>query len=364
MPPSGGPERTVASNRYYVCLWAAPGRGEPPVPFDPYAEQSLRDVSGAYWGRVFQAVERHLGGRGMTFYLTWDLYDLPSYGDDVVAISIGDEWGLTPRWAHRVRAAFKLHGAQPWLERNPLREPSRLATLALIRYVRSRAKRLPDDLRDLRVARRGETVPTRVEVPQLPVGYSNLLDLPIKPIAERPHAAFFAGSVENRSYDWRSPARWLGTPKQVARQDMLDALEHYRSQRPDVPLNVITTSDYWASMDADPGAYSRALMDAKICLAPRGTTVETYRVFEGLRYGCVVISDPLPRNWYYEGAPIVRLRRWQDLPAALDGLLADEGELEQRHQAALRFWDERCSEDAVGRFVARRVLDGSAPSSP
>jgi hypothetical protein len=353
----------MGHNHYHVCLWTAPGRGGPPVPFDPDAETSLRDVSGAYWGRVFQAVERHLGARGLRFYLTWDLYELPEYGDDVVGISIGDEWGLTPRWAHRVRAAFKLHGARPWLERNPLTEPSRLTALTLLRYVRSQARRVPGVIQDRRAARRGEPVATRVQVPPLPVGYSNLLDLPLKPFAERPHAAFFAGSVENRGYAWRNPARWLGTPKQVARERMLTALETFRVEHPDVPLNLRTTSDYWASMGADPGQYSRALMDARICLAPRGTTVETYRVFEGLRYGCVVISDPLPRTWYYEGAPIVQLRRWEDLPRTLAALLADETALEARHRASVRFWSERCSEDAVGRFVAGRVADGGVPRS-
>lgn len=354
----------MSSNRYYVCLWAAPGRAEPPVAFEPAAERSLRDVSGAYWGRVFQAADRHLGARGLRFYLTWDLHELPEYGDDVVGISIGDEWGLTPRWAHRVRAAFKLHGARPWLERNPLREPSRLAALTLLRYARSQARRLPAEIADHRAARRGESVAIGVDVPQLPVGYSNLLDLPIKPFADRPHAAFFAGSVENEPRSWRSPVRWLGTPKDVARRDMLRALESYRVARPDVPVDLRTTADYWTSMGDDPSRYSTGLMDAKICLAPRGTTVETYRVFEGLRYGCVVISDPLPATWYYEDAPIIRLQRWRELPRLLDALLADEAALEARHRASLDFWRERCSEDAVGRFVATRVLDGGVPTSP
>ncbi len=353
----------MTGNRFYVCLWTSPGRAGPPTPFDPYAEISLRDVSGAYWGRVFQAADGALGDRGLRFYLTWDLHELPEYGDAVVGISIGDEWALTPRWAHRVRAAFKLHGARPWLERNPLREPSRLAALTLLRYLRSRARRLPDEVRDQRAARAGRSVPNRIDVPPLPVGYSNLVDLELKPFTERRHAAFFAGSVENRSYDWRSPARWFGTPKDVARRDMLRALEAFRAARPDVPLEVRTTTDYWTSMGDDPSRYSRGLMDARICLAPRGTTVETYRIFEGLRYGCVVISDPLPATWYYAGAPIVQLHRWRDLPQTLHALLADEAALEQRHRASLSFWRERCSEDAVGRFLAQRVTDGSVARS-
>lgn len=337
------------SNRFFVCLWAAPGKGQAAQAFDPYAEESMRDVSGGWWGRVFQTVDHELPAGGFTVYLTWDLDELPSYGDDVVAISIGDEWGLTPRWAPRVRAAFKIHGARPWLERNPLREPSHLAMLTLLRYGRSRA---------LRAGRRGRSE-RPAEVITLPVGWSNLTDLPLKPFDERETAAFFAGSIENQDYGRLAPARYVGTPKQVARSEMMKAVESFGASHPETRLRLRVTSDYWASMNDDASTYAEALMDARICLAPRGTTVETYRVFEGLRYGCVVICDPLPRTWYYEGAPVIELPRWKDLPALLERLLADEEALQQRHEAGLRFYEDRLSERAVGRFVAQRTL---APS--
>ncbi len=345
-------------NRYFVCLWAAPGRGGEPQPWDPASETPMQDFVGVWWGRVFQAAEREIGGRGLTVYLTWDLHELPSYGDDVVAVVIGDEWSFTPRYAHRIRATFKLHGNRPWLERNPVREPTHLAGLTLLRYVRSMALRLPEDVRDLRAASGGAPTALRARVDDLPVGYSNLLDLPLRPFDERGTDAFFAGSVENQASSRRSLQHWVGTPMQVARTEMLRALEDFRSRRPAVRVNLRVSGDFWASMEDDPASYSERLMDTKVCLAPRGTTVETYRVFEGLRYGCVVVADPLPRRWYYEGAPVVQLGRWRDLPALLDDLLADPMGLRQRHEASLAFWRDRCSEEPVGRFVAQRVLAG------
>jgi hypothetical protein len=146
-----------------------------------------------------------------------------------------------------------------------------------------------------------------------------------------------------------------GTPKQIARAEMLAAIEVYRAAHPAARIDVRLTSDYWTSIHDDSEAYSRALMNSRICLAPRGANVETFRVFEGLRYGCVVVCEPLPDTWYYRGAPIVQLRRWRDLGGALDDLLADPAGLEQRHRAALDFWQERCSEVAVADFILDRL---------
>jgi hypothetical protein len=343
-------------NRYFVCLWRAPGRAQPPVAWDPAAETPHQDFAGSWWGRVFQAAEAELGDRGLTVYLTWDLHELPSYGEDVVAVVLGDEWGLTPRYAHRIRAAFKVHGNRPWLERKPLHEHDRLSALTLVRYLRSTALRLPDDLRDLRDETRGRPSARRATVADLPVGYSNLLDLPIRPIEERPTDVSFAGSVENQRYGRRSLQHWLGTPKQVARKQMVDAVERFAAARPERTVSLRVTDDYWASMGDDPANYSQRMMDTKVCLSPRGTTVETYRVFEGLRYGCIVVCDPLPKRWYYKGAPVVQLRRWRDLPGVLDELLGDPEGLRHRHEEAITFWRERCSEGPVGCYVAARVL--------
>ena len=49
-------------------------------------------------------------------------------------------------------------------------------------------------------------------------------------------------------------------------------------------------------------------MDARVCLAPRGASVETFRVLEGLRAGCVVVGERLPGHWFYDGAPVIQLR--------------------------------------------------------
>lgn len=99
-------------------------------------------------------------------------------------------------------------------------------------------------------------------------------------------------------------------------------------------------------------------MDAKVCLAPRGGSVETYRYFEALRYGCVVITEPLPPTWFYRGSPAVVVKRWRQLPAVLASLLDDPAGLAQRHRASLAWWRDRCSEDALAAYLTDELRQG------
>ena len=96
-------------------------------------------------------------------------------------------------------------------------------------------------------------------------------------------------------------------------------------------------------------------MNARVCLSPRGSLVETFRVFEDPRCGCVVVAEHLPSHWFYAGGPVVRLDRWSDLEGAIGPVLDDPAELRWWHTRALAWWRDRCSEAAIGRFLAARL---------
>jgi hypothetical protein len=98
--------------------------------------------------------------------------------------------------------------------------------------------------------------------------------------------------------------------------------------------------------------YSTLLADTKVVLAPRGTNLETFRLYEGLRAGCVVVCDLLPDRPYLHGAPIIELGRWSRLEEVVVPLLRDPARLTELSAAGRRFWDERLSEPAVGRGIA------------
>ena len=350
----------LSANRYTVCLNY---EGQPPIPFA--LDAAPRDVP-EYFVRSLQATERRLNTGDLTFYLTWKLDELPSYGPDVVAVVLGDEWARIPAYANDVLATFKCYGTSLPLDVG-LR-PTHLNAMRLAKQLRTTAHYLPgwarNATRRLRSRFRERPAPP---MHAIPLGYGNQLELPIRPVEERSIDLFFAGSVEHGQAPPGSLGHWIQSPKTLARQAMIDALQSVKRTRPD--LNVVhstPTSFAWNAIhygtDAgrdvlDAEGYSARMMNAKICLVPRGTSLETFRYFEALRYGCILVTEPLPSRWFYDGAPVYSVDDWHELPALVDRLLADPVLLDQKHVEALAWWENVCSPEALGRFMAEQIRE-------
>ncbi len=319
--------------------------GAPPIPFEPPDPDPVPHPDVRYFARALAAMEERLGRRDLTVYVTWSTDELPSYGDDVVAVVLGDEPARIPRYFDRVAATFKGYGTRPPIGVRPAALPSRLGAAALLEWAEKLAICAPGALAFARRRVRSRALPGVFPVP---IGYFEQEERPVTPILERPVDVFFAGSVQHVT------PRRLPSAKGIAREQMLAALESAHGLTTDLQLFTGFGPGTAGSLSRE--EYSTRLMDARICLAPRGNSVETFRVFEGMRYGCVVLCDPLPRGrWFYDGAPVVEVARWSRLPRILEALLADERALAERQAATLAWWRDRCSEEALGAYMAERV---------
>jgi hypothetical protein len=290
--------------------------GEAPVEWDPHSPPAgLRDDT-RYWSDAF----RELPEGKFTVVLTWSVTELPVEGPDVVAVVLADEASRRPAYAPRVGALFKCYGDRPRLTRP---RPGKLGLAVALQE----ARRFAEALRDPRSGPPAHPIP---------LGLVRPVALEPRPMAERDIEVAFMGSVEEDH-------RRLPSAKTISRNAMLEALPP--------GAHVRTTTSFGASLGASPEAYADEL--SKLLLAPRGGSVETFRFYEGMLAGCVVITEPLPPFWFYDGSPAVVVRDWRRLPAVLDRLLGDPDELERRRSASLRWWDERLSPRAVGRYMAR-----------
>jgi hypothetical protein len=340
-------------NRYYIYI----NQDKPVISWDIYDETPpLPELNWIiYLSRALRAMEKKLQVKRLVFYITWKEIDrLPSYGNNVVVVMIGDEWCRIPIYFHKVLAIFKCYGTDLSLGGNPLLKPSYLNFMALIQYLRVCTLRLPgivnywwQNLKNV-FAGTGKLSP----IYSLPLGYYNQLDLPIKPISERSYDVFFAGSVVHRSYPFWSLRHWLVTPKTLARQQMMVQLKKFQEKRPDFKLELSLVPSFFESHQGGKQIYSEKMMDTKICIVPRGTSLETFRYFEGMRYGCVIIAETLPSRWFYDNSPAIHIEDWEQLGKILEQLLDNPELMQQKHQESLLWWKNMCSEAVVGDYIA------------
>ncbi|UDL93798.1 hypothetical protein LGH83_14700 [Lichenihabitans sp. PAMC28606] len=330
------------------CTYILCTVGREPIELDIFNHQDpFNHVYLTYWVRIFQWIEAATALSGLTFYVVWDFQqipDLPSYGEHVVALLLLDEYCAMPHYLNRVRFVFKNYGFWPWL--SPTLRGKSLVTM--LKFIKDAANWAGHYARAATRNRHLRPGPNRLV---MPLGYARQTDVPVRRFDARRYVVSFLGSVEQRRYRPLSPQAWLGTPKSIARSVMVDGLQALAARMPNL-VYLGSTESFDDSILSDGHRYSELMSETKICLAPRGSSVETYRFFEAMRQGCVIICDRLPPHWFYEQCPAIQIDDWHDLEETVDGLLADPGSFLALHLKTLEWWNAICSEEAVAKIMA------------
>lgn len=299
-----------------------------------------------FTGAVLEA-NRILGDRGLKFYLTWSLDRLPETGPKVVVLLAGDERVQIPSFAADVKAVFKTGGVRAFYP-TPLCGPPTLTRLSEL----ARAGR--DAL--VRCKRRKLTARARAaRMFPIPLGYSRQLNLPIKPFAARENDLFFAGWVGGKFSPFK-PSHWKLRPAALSRGKMVGQIERLKQLAPQARYDLVMPGVDQEVGRLDETQYSYRLMNARICLAPRGNFPETFRFFEAARYGCVIICEPIADEWYNRDHPGLVFPGWRGAAERIAALLDSPDELMDLHHKSLAWWRTRGSEQALGQYLAQTIL--------
>ena len=326
---------------------------------DVSAPDCLDRFKFGYFGRVLHRLEPLIAGRGLEICVTgWTVKDLPVYGPNVISCILIDEFAREPRYRDKVGLIFRTCGLRPdlgnWLGYGgPADAASGMAAYAKARY-------LDRFGRPLSRARAFAGKPL-APVLEIPFGYRMHGDDKMIPISDRTQDVFFAGSVNHIS---NRKTRYLSPPKELSRNRMLAALDDLKSSHRDINTVVTLTEGYVESLATSPEHYLQGLMNTKIVPTPRGTTLETSRYYEAMRYGCIPIGERFARSAFLNDAPHIEIDDWSDMSHVIPDLLADEKTLSRLHQDCCDWWNSICAEDVIARGMAEQILAHTCQVAP
>lgn len=333
----------------------------------PDSSAPLRELSGPsdtsagipdirYALAVLAELEPLLKGPTRHFYFTKDPDRLPEYGGHVVVMLLLEERCKVPAYALQVGAVVRNMSDRPYLGFRLRPTSPKLISTSLFEYARDYA------LRKRSIARVRKDPPqvlTRPNIIRIPLGYQSQQILPQLSMSERTLDTFFAGDTAT-PFLRNNYRYWIPPTKTVTRRQLwnvLDALR--RSGEWNIVLNDVRP-DSPAPLQSSPTAldyqsYSGLMMNSRICVAPRGSNWESYRFYEGLRAGCLVITSPFRNEPFLRGAPVITVDSWSQLPQLLRRYARDTETLEQYRLASLAWWNDHCSETVIARQLAAQL---------
>jgi hypothetical protein len=317
-----------------------------------------------YFTTASSLIEAECPGQGFHFHFTANIDTVPVTGPKSVVFVMSEENGLLPRYTGSVDAVFKCYGAKfvptaQWLWNHPSLLTSCLARDAVV-------------LRRILLARwrwwRNQDRPNEsfasATVHHIPLGYHSLPPAEIPPWEHRANDVFFAGSIRQAAVE-RKLLPKIPNPKQVVRNDMAESLKRLAAEKhwrlklllaesfvPHAVAWGLATEGSTISTDQ----YMREMANSRICLAPRGTSFETFRHYEAASVGCIVVSDRLPNTWFYQNIPFIFVKDWRKIDKVLDRLPQDLAKLRTLHEQTLRWWIDRLSPAALAHYVVRVLL--------
>lgn len=109
-------------------------------------------------------------------------------------------------------------------------------------------------------------------------------------------------------------------------------------------------TDFNKGLDGE--LYSYFLKQSKIALCPRGwCNSETFRLYEAMRAGCVVISEELPDRPYYKNIPVIQITNWTEGLRIARELLQDPIRLKKMSRENIKFYKKYLSSEASAQII-------------
>ncbi len=202
---------------------------------------------------------------------------------------------------------------------------------------------------------------TRENIYSMPLGYWDTRVFGrIVPVAERMYNVSFVGCLNRnrvhlasllsgRSKEWIA----LGLLKRQKKTlEIINRIVQWRYTND----YFMFTEDFAAGVDRE--RYSYLLRNSKVVLCPRGfVSTECFRMYEGMKHECVVITEKLPEREYYKGIPVIQVDRWKDGFRIAQEMVKDVDNLRKLAKLHRKFYQEHFDPKVVAESIAKIISE-------
>jgi hypothetical protein len=191
------------------------------------------------------------------------------------------------------------------------------------------------------------------------LGYHTFIDnMNELPMQERLFDAFFIGCLNKNRVQLASKITnipksfiWFGLSfLKKATLMVLNIISRFKYPKSIFRFN----PDFNAGLKAD--EYHYYLKHSKVALIPRGwVNTETFRLYEAMRWGCVVICETLSERSYHNNIPVIQVKDWnQGIDEAIS-ILNDEQRLTNIGKQNKMFYEKYLSPQATADLITKKL---------
>lgn len=195
-------------------------------------------------------------------------------------------------------------------------------------------------------------------VTSFPLGYHNFYEYNNVPINERNYDLFFMGFLNNNRISMAAELtginRYLiSLALSINVEKTLKFLNEFLDwTRRDGKF--LLTQQFGGGLEGR--EYCEVMRHSKIVLAPKGwVNTETFRLYEAMQYGCIVVTEELPKRKYYENIPVIQVSDWKKGFTEIKKLLKNKQFLDELSDNHKKFYDNHLSAKAAAKIFAEKL---------
>ena len=184
-----------------------------------------------------------------------------------------------------------------------------------------------------------------------PLGYSkNLIIKDHIPTSKRRNNVFFSGNLHKGRSQFLKSISWFGfLPFFLSHRIQHLFQVQYDNLWPSSFIRF--TNGFGKGLNNE--EYSNQLFNTKIVLCPEGiSNMESYRLYESIKAGCIVITPRLPVKPFFENIPVYQIENWTQLKTIVKKILnSTPQELDNKQSEVLKWYDQHLSAKAVAKYL-------------